>query len=230
MMKTPKESQQPRKRGRPKNTHGPDKRDKILDIAEQLFAKQGLHNVTIKQIARQAKVDTALLHYYFDNKQGLIHQVFSRRAEILNKTRMAMLIDYEEKSGENPSLEGAITAFSRPMFELSLSGDSGWHTHFSLLAQLNNTPGLDSELVTQYNRPVIEKFIEVVAKTLPTATKEDIYWGFLQFSGSLMLSLAQTGRIDRLSDGLCRSDDLESAYRRFLPYAINGFAAIGHPS
>ena len=33
----------------------------------------------------KSKVDTALLHYYFDTKRGLFDAVFARRAEIVNR-------------------------------------------------------------------------------------------------------------------------------------------------
>ena len=42
-------------------------RSHILDHAEALFALHGLHGVTVRDIARSAAVDSALVHYYFDS-------------------------------------------------------------------------------------------------------------------------------------------------------------------
>jgi AcrR family transcriptional regulator len=56
----------------------PDTRSGILDAAELLFARRGFHSTTIKTIAGAAGVNTALLYYYFADKQGLYHAVLER--------------------------------------------------------------------------------------------------------------------------------------------------------
>jgi TetR/AcrR family transcriptional regulator len=56
----------------------PDTRTGILDAAERLFARQGFHSTTIKAIASAAGVNTALLYYYFADKQGLYHAALER--------------------------------------------------------------------------------------------------------------------------------------------------------
>ena len=65
-----------RKRGRPPgrpagNEATSDTRERILDAAEEQFSAHGFWGVTIREVAEQAKVDTALLHYYFNTKRGL---------------------------------------------------------------------------------------------------------------------------------------------------------------
>ncbi|TFG47004.1 MAG: TetR/AcrR family transcriptional regulator [Gemmatimonadales bacterium] len=55
-----------------------DSRTSILDAAELLFARRGFQSTTIKAIAGAAGVNTALLYYYFPDKQGLYHAVLER--------------------------------------------------------------------------------------------------------------------------------------------------------
>lgn len=55
-----------------------DTRAAILDAAEGLFARQGFQSATIKTLARAAGVNTALLYYYFGDKQALYHAVLER--------------------------------------------------------------------------------------------------------------------------------------------------------
>jgi hypothetical protein len=50
------------------------------------------------------------------------------------------------------------------------------------------------------------------------------------FTGALTLSLAETGRLDALSDGLCRSDDvaaLEARLGRYATAALRALATSG---
>ena len=53
-------------------------RDQILDAAERLFAAQGFARTTIKDIGREAGVNSALLYYYFADKDQLYREVLRR--------------------------------------------------------------------------------------------------------------------------------------------------------
>lgn len=50
-------------------------KDKIAQAAIQLFDSQGFDGTTVRQIAREAKVNQALISYYFKNKQGLMEWI-----------------------------------------------------------------------------------------------------------------------------------------------------------
>ncbi len=54
------------------------RRHQILDAAERLFAGQGFARTTIKQIGRAAGVNSALLYYYFADKDQLYREVLQR--------------------------------------------------------------------------------------------------------------------------------------------------------
>jgi AcrR family transcriptional regulator len=56
----------------------PSSRDHILDAAERLFASQGFARTTIKEIGHEAGVNSALLYYYFSDKDGLYREVLRR--------------------------------------------------------------------------------------------------------------------------------------------------------
>lgn len=52
--------------------------DAILDAAERLFAEQGFTATTIKQIGKEAAVNSALLYYYYDSKETLYRATLQR--------------------------------------------------------------------------------------------------------------------------------------------------------
>ncbi|MDO3636734.1 TetR/AcrR family transcriptional regulator [Mycolicibacterium arseniciresistens] len=59
-------------RKRPGRPAGPsDTRDRILNSARELFARNGINNTSIRSIAAGAGVDPALVHHYFGNKKQL---------------------------------------------------------------------------------------------------------------------------------------------------------------
>ncbi|MGF1480859.1 MAG: TetR/AcrR family transcriptional regulator [Cyanophyceae cyanobacterium] len=50
----------------------------VLDAAEQEFSRHGLNGARMSAIAQRAKVTTATLHYYFENKESLYRAVLQR--------------------------------------------------------------------------------------------------------------------------------------------------------
>lgn len=60
-------------------------REKILNAATELFARGGYHGTSMKDIARQAGVNKALLFYYFNSKENLHHELIKSIPESLMK-------------------------------------------------------------------------------------------------------------------------------------------------
>ena len=140
-------------RGRPSRSVGQQNyRQTILDGAEHLFAQHGFYGVSTRQVADEAGVDVALVHYYFGTKRGLFDEVFLRRAEILNAARLASLNAYEAENEGAMTAEGAIAAFVHPLIDQSLTGGLGWKSYFSLVAQVNNTPAWGGATMTRFLR------------------------------------------------------------------------------
>lgn len=58
-------------------------RQRILDVAEKLFAWQGYAATPLREIAESADVNPAMVHYYFGSKHDLLRQVLERIFEPL---------------------------------------------------------------------------------------------------------------------------------------------------
>lgn len=220
----------PPRRGRPPkaqtNAVGGDTRGLILDAAEDLFSKHGFYGVTIREVAREAGVDTALVHYYFGAKRGLFDAVFLRRAEVWNNERVDAINRYALSHPGCMTLEGLLRAFLEPPFQWSLKGGPGWKHYSALVAQTNANPTFGGETMARYFDPAIRRLIDLVKVVLPDAREVDLYWAYHNLSGALTLTLGETGRLDRLSGGLCRSGDLETACDYIVRFAAAGFRAV----
>ena len=69
--------------GRSRGTGGtpadePETRDRILDAADAVFTRKGTAGSRTQEIAREAGVNKALVHYYFGTKAALADAVFDR--------------------------------------------------------------------------------------------------------------------------------------------------------
>jgi AcrR family transcriptional regulator len=224
----------PARRGRPRKDPSEGAADTsaaILDAAEDLFSKHGFYGVTIREVAREAGVDTALVHYYFGSKRALFDAVFLRRAEVWNNERVDAVNRYARDPGpDGMTLEGLLEAFLRPPFQWSLKGGPGWKHYSALVAQTNANPTFGGETMARYFDPAIRRLIELIKQVLPDAREVDLYWAYHNLSGALTLTLGETGRLDRLSGGLCRSGDLESACDYLVRFAAAGFRAVCAPA
>lgn len=227
-------SERPKPRGRStvgrprKDAQGPDAADRILDAAEDLFSKRGFDGVTIREVTELALVDSALVHYYFSSKQGLFDAVLGRRAELVFAERMRAF-DELDRAGGRVRIEDAVKAFIQPLLARAETGDAGWKNYFRLLSVVNNDPNHVAQSVMSYFDPVVHRLIDALARALPNARREELFWCFHFLTGSLTLALSRTGRLDRVSGGLCKSEDLAAILPRMVEYCSAGIRQVCLP-
>jgi len=220
------ENKTSRRKGSTKAERRAEMTEQILDAAEYLFSRHGLYGVTLKDVAKQVGVHHTLMNYYFQDKKALFDAVFARRAVVTSERRMRMLEEYEKSSNGKPTVEGALRAFLDTDLDLYTEGGEGWKNYAALGAQVANTPEWGAELMDQHFDPVVLRLIGILKKALPDCAEEDIFWGYHFVTGALMLTLARTGRIDKLSNGICRSDDFLAVKQRMATFMSAGFLAL----
>lgn len=200
--------------------------EQILDAAEELFSKHGLYGVTLKDVAQQVGVHHTLLNYYFADKKTLFDAVFARRAVVTAERRMKALDEYDAATRGKPTVEGALHAFLDTDLDLYIQGGPGWKNYGALGALVSNTPEWGAELMDEHFDPVVLRLIGILKKALPDCAEEDIFWGYHFVTGALMVTLARTGRIDKLSGGACKSEDFVAIKQRMARFMAAGFLEI----
>ena len=53
-------------------------RERLLDVAEELFSHFSFDSVSVRKIAGKAGVDASLINHYFGSKEGLFNKVLDR--------------------------------------------------------------------------------------------------------------------------------------------------------
>ena len=200
--------------------------EQILDAAEYLFSQHGLYGVTLKDVAKRVGVHHTLLNYYFEDKKKLFDAVFARRAVVTSERRMKALDEYDAATQGKPSVAGALRAFLDTDLDLYIEGGEGWKNYAALGAQVANAPELGAELMDEHFDPVVLRLIGLLKKALPDCSEQDIFWGYHFVTGALMLTLARTGRIDKLSGGICKSDDFMAVKDRMASFMAAGFLEL----
>ena len=146
-------------------------RQRILDTAERLFADQGFHATTLRQITREADVNLAAVNFHHGSKDALILAVFQRRLDQLNSDRLARLDD-ALKASDPPRLERVLEAFIYPALLLSSrskgGGDGGRFMRLLMRAWSENATQLHREIARQYSH-VMRAFDDAVSRSLGTS-------------------------------------------------------------
>jgi len=199
--------------------------EQILDAAEYLFSRNGFYGVTLKDVAKRVGIHTTLLHYYFKDKHDLFEAVFKRRAGVTSNLRMAALTRYEAEAGDRPTVEGALHAFLDTDLDLYFEGGKQWMNYGAFCARVSNSIEGAAMMGVHFD-PIVLKLISILRRALPKYSDEDIFWGYHFVTGALMNTLARTGRIDRLSGGVCRSGDFPAVKKRIARFMAAGFLAL----
>src|SRR5262245_7000692 len=138
---------------------GSDTRQRLLDVAERLFADDGYSGISLRRIIGEAGVNLAAIHYHFRSKEALLEAVQLRRLKPLNESRLALLDDVQKRAGRNDTkLEDVLFAFLAPPMHLFLGSTEG-RLFGKLVGRLHSEPGgLFFEIAKRHFGPVAERF------------------------------------------------------------------------
>lgn len=98
-------------------------RERILEVAGQVFAERGRHHATIREIVTQAGVNQAAVNYHFRDKENLY-------AEVLHHSVIKAFEEYPPDGGAGAGQGAAerLKAMVESTVRRHISRDrSGWH-------------------------------------------------------------------------------------------------------
>lgn len=200
--------------------------DAILDAAELVFGTSSFNGSSMRDIAEQAGVAQATIHYHFDTKERLLDAVVARRSTEINRLREERLTALFEAS-QQPALEDVIEVLLRPTLEVGhrIAGGSNSFARI-LVATASSADPRSVELTKRYYDPISRRFIAAFEKTTPSLGHANAVWAYMFAIGVGITMMAQTGRPQRLSSGLCDDSDVEAMLARIIPFVTAGIRAV----
>jgi TetR/AcrR family transcriptional regulator len=124
---------------------GADTRNKVLDVAEQVFARNGFAGAHLQQIAEQVGVQKTALYYYYPSKAALYESVLVRMLDAFDQA-VSNAIDVPESPASR--LERLIDALNDLLSE---------QRNYSQILIRIFVDRVEIEGVTL--RPLIERFV-----------------------------------------------------------------------
>jgi AcrR family transcriptional regulator len=93
-----------------------DTKDRIIDVAERLFAERGYAATSLRDITGEADANLASVNYHFQSKEGLFSAIVERYVGPINRDRLEALDALEAREEAAPGLEELLYAFLGPAF------------------------------------------------------------------------------------------------------------------
>src|SRR5512134_287090 len=121
----------------------PETRERILDAAHAVFTRKGTANSRTQEIADEAGVNKALVHYYFGTKAALADAIFARALGTLVPRIFGILAD------PNRSIEQKVPAIVKEQIDFHTARPylAGY-----MIAELHAHPERIARMMTAHGR------------------------------------------------------------------------------
>ena len=196
--------------------------EKILDAAETEFAARGYHGTSLRDISSRAKINQALIRYYFGSKQGLYCAIYLRRGQELGRERIRLLDELEARPGQPPTVAEIVRAFIIPAIQIKTQG-AGGIAYMRLHARLQDEA---PEFMADIRRRVYDastiRYIDALKRALIDLDPACVYWRMIFLIGAYFYTLADSERLEHYSGGTCSSKDLDECVRQIVPFLVGG--------
>ena len=157
----------------------PDTKQRILDAAEHLFARDGYHATSLRGITTTADANLAAVNYHFGSKEALLEAVIVRRLDPLNEIRrgqLEALLQKAELAGELPSCREVLRAFVEPTLRLRQQGSEA-EDFIALIGRTLAEPrGIAMSIFLRHMQPLLQRIFQALALSLPALTEQDLFW------------------------------------------------------
>ncbi len=198
-------------------------RDLVFVAAERLFAVHGFQKVSVRDITAEAKVNLASINYHFGSKDALLLEIFTRRTAELNRTRAKMLHEANAAHAGKPPVRAVLHALIAPPVRwMDPKGERLISVQFLIRARSEGTDQMRDILRTDVSH--LRRFSDALLVACPQLTAEEVYWR-LHFSLGLIHNnrFAEFDRLNTLSGGLTREDEVDVLIQRMVDFAEAGF-------
>ena len=146
-------------------------RQRLLEIATEVFSEQGFHNARVRDICGRARVNVAAINYHFGDKKGLYEEVLAHA--------------FRELTGDDPTdfdfdpaapAEQRLEAFVMNLLSQLLSEGRG-ATYTRLVArELVDATDALTRVIEQGIRPQVDLLLEVLGDLLPRGSCPGPTW------------------------------------------------------
>jgi len=172
--------------------------------------------------------NAAAIHYHFGSKEALIRAVLQSISDPVNRMRRELL--EQVPPGPRRTLEHVVEALVAPPIRLSFDATGDNRMVPQLILQTRALPSefTTAEIFQQYDDTAVF-FVHAMMDLEPGLGKEEAFWRYAFTIGAMHYimtdSNAANHRLNRISGGLCNTDDPDAIIRQLVPFVVAGIRA-----
>jgi hypothetical protein len=150
-------------------------KDKIMEIAHNLFAKKGFEAVSVRDISKEADVNISAISYHFENKLGLYKNVIEHRMK-------TMVGGLEQIVTDNPNISSVD--YIGKMFDYYTHNENDLLSSFKVFMSMSDVlKDIEIDCMDD-DKPPGGKILEtLLINEYPKVNKKDLGWAIRSVAG-----------------------------------------------
>lgn len=200
-------------------------KDKILDVAESLFAEQGFNDTSLRAITSKANVNLASVNYHFGDKKTLVRAVLDRYLEAFMPAVGEALVNLNQR--DDYRMEEVFETLREPLLTLDDIRPNG-ASRFMLLVGRGYTDvqgHLRWFITTRYDE-VLNQFTNSIIKAGPELSAETLFWRLHFTLGTCVFTMASSQALAEIAfNDYGQAVDSTVIINQLIPFLAAGVAA-----
>ncbi|EGR2418458.1 TetR/AcrR family transcriptional regulator [Vibrio cholerae] len=200
-------------------------KEKILDVAEGLFAEYGFNDTSLRTITSKAGVNLASVNYHFGDKKTLVRAVLNRYLEAFMPEMKQSLERLNER--DDYDMAEVFEALRAPLRSLSELRPNGTSRFMLLIGRgYTDVQGHLRWFITNRYNDVLTLFTDSVLKANPNLTRETLFWRLHFTLGTCVFTMASSQALAEIAENDFGSKvDPKFVVDQLIPYLAAGVAA-----
>lgn len=200
-------------------------KEKILDVAEGLFAEYGFNDTSLRTNTSKAGVNLASVNYHFGDKKTLVRAVLNRYLEAFMPEMKQSLERLNER--DDYDMAEVFEALRAPLRSLSELRPNGTSRFMLLIGRgYTDVQGHLRWFITNRYNDVLTLFTDSVLKANPNLTRETLFWRLHFTLGTCVFTMASSQALAEIAENDFGSKvDPKSVVDQLIPYLAAGVAA-----
>ncbi|WP_211252993.1 MULTISPECIES: TetR/AcrR family transcriptional regulator [Vibrio] len=200
-------------------------KEKILDVAEALFAEHGFKDTSLRTITSKAGVNLASVNYHFGDKKTLVRAVLNRYLEAFMPPVQDALINLN--LNDSYQMADVFESLRGPLRNLNDVRPNGTSRFMLLIGRgYTDVQGHLRWFITTRYADTLALFTQSVLKANPELTQEELFWRLHFTLGTCVFTMASSQALLEIAENdYGKAMDAKSVVDQLIPFLAAGVAA-----
>ncbi|EGU47463.1 TetR family transcriptional regulator [Vibrio ichthyoenteri ATCC 700023] len=200
-------------------------KEKILDVAEALFAEQGFNATSLRTITSKAGVNLAAVNYHFGDKKTLVRAVLGRYLEAF----MPAVSDRLITLNLNPhyTIDQVFDALREPLMALNNVHPNGTSRFMLLIGRgYSDVQGHLRWFISTRYQQTLTLFTQSILTANPQLSRETLFWRLHFTLGACVFTMASSQALAEIAQNDYDQEvDVQAVLDQLIPYLAAGVSA-----